>query len=697
MSSSQPQAKKAFSGFVLDLQRGTLTQGGRAIPLRPKTFAVLAYFVDHPNRLISKEELIETIWPDSVVTDDSVTHCVLEIRKALGDRNRQLLRTVPKRGFTLDTTVIDGSTTTQTPTKILAVGLIFVAFVVGCSVATLVVARVAGLSVDSLLVPPWITRVIILVLIVGFPISLFFSRTIDPPSHSNEPTEASAPKGNPSAGTRWMLAGAAAVLVSSILTVVSLWPAVSTIERSVAVLPLDDVSPGGDQAYLGNGIADELRLELLRLEGLRVASRTSSSAVADQDSQTIGDQLNVDSILEGSVRKDGNRVRIAVQLINAADGLLLWSQRYDRELNQIFEMQEEIATEVAAKLGVTLGVGGINAFRGAGTRNVEAYEAYLRARGNRYTDMGARAAIPFLKRAVELDPKYAVAWSELALKEYTGVWSASVDERPAIAERARKLAQRAVELDPESADVKSAFAMISFGQFDWITAEQNNAQAIELLADRITIDRYALMLMRAGRMTNAEQQFHAAVDAEGVDGRTHPQIWHVYLAQGRFSEAQQILDFRQSSDLHKDSLDVAFSQGDPEKIRAAIRAYPGSDQAYSVLYGPVLSEFDSPDRVYSVLREVYTNQDLQWPRKLHDIATVAAYFGYADFALEVKGRELRVGPLRLTSVFYPVMSEVRRLPGFKQLMTDLNLVDYWRAYGWADTCAPLDDNDFTCS
>ena len=217
-------------------------------------------------------------------------------------------------------------------------------------------------------------------------------------------------------------------------------------------------------------------------------------------------------------------MRIAVQLTNAADGFVFWSQRYSRELDRIFEMQEEIATEVAGELGVTLGVGGINAFRGAGTRSVEAYESFLRARGDRYTDMGSRDAIRLLERVVELDPNYAVAWSELANRVFDRLWSANIDEQPAILERVHTLAQRAVELDSESADVKTALARASMGQFDWIAAEENHSQAIELLTDRVTIDRFAVMLMRTGRMVQAAEQFHAAVDAEGADGRLHPQI-----------------------------------------------------------------------------------------------------------------------------------------------------------------------------
>ena len=124
---------------------------------------------------------------------------------------------------------------------------------------------------------------------------------------------------------------------------------------------------------------------------------------------------------------------------------------------------------------------------------------------------------------------------------------------------------------------------------------------------------------------------------------------------------------------------------------------PESNLSYIRLYGSVLAEFDSPVRVLSILRDVYQDDSLQWPRKYHDIAMAAAYFGDPQFALKVKGQEVRNGAARLQAIWYPVMSEVRQLPEFKDLVTELNLVEYWRAYGWADACEPLGEDDFTCT
>ena len=466
--------------------------------------------------------------------------------------------------------------------------------------------------------------------------------------------------------------------------------------RSVAVLPFEDISPGGDQAYFAKGIADEVRLELQRLDGLRVAGRTSSIAYAQEDSRTIGKTLDVDAIIEGSIRMEGTKIRITAQLTHAEDGFTIWSESYNRRLENIFEIQEEIASSVAGALGVRLGVGGVNAFHGAGTQKVEAYEAYLQAQSKDYSVSGVREAIPLLEQAIQLDPNYAVAWSMLAIRVLSTTYDVPVDNTPEVVERAYELASRGVQLDPESAATQSAWALVRMNQHDWIGSGQGHARAMELLADRPILEKYAFMLMRAGRMVDAQQQFLNAVTLEPLDGRPHGQIWHPHLAQGRIAEAKNIVGQHQGMEKVWDNLVIAFNEQNPEALKAAIRAMPGTGLSHTHLYGPILVEFDSPERVLSILQDVYRDQSLQWPRKLDDIALAAAYFGDPQFALKVKSEEVRKSSVRIHKIWYPVMSDVRRLPEFKELVTELNLVEYWREYGWADYCRPLSDEDFEC-
>ena len=567
--------------------------------------------------------------------------------------------------------------------KVFRVGFAYV-------VAAWVIAQVAALVAISFLAPVWVMQMIITILVVGLPIALIFSWAFDLTADGIKRTGYGGVTSGLLVSSKLILILVSGLFIAVAVTLFLTWPRG---DRSIAVLPFEDISPGGDQAYFGNGIADELRLELQGLDGLRVAGRTSSIASSQEDSKTIGEILNVDSILEGSIRKEGESVRITVQLTHGTNGFTIWSDSYDRELENIFEMQEEIATSIAGALGVRLGVGTINAFRGAGTQNVEAYEAYLQAQDRSLTK---QERIRLFERAIELDPNYAAAWSYLGHRTLSTMWDSRPDQASEILDRAYQHVLRGVQLNPESAAAQRALAIVRSARLDWIGGEQGFTRAIELLADRQMVGNYAAALIRNGRMAYAQKQFDIAVALEPMGGRPVRMSWHASLALGRFAEAREISDWPGAANPIENYLDIALNENDPEALKAAIQALPKTDVAAIALYAPVLAEFDSPERILSMLRDVYQDENLDWPRKLHDISMVAAYFGDPQFALKVKGQEVRASTVRLHTLWYPVMSEVRQLPEFKKLVTDLNLVEYWRAYGWADACRPLGDNDFTC-
>jgi hypothetical protein len=217
-----------------------------------------------------------------------------------------------------------------------------------------------------------------------------------------------------------------------------------------------------------------------------------------------------------------------------------------------------------------------------------------------------------------------------------------------------------------------------------------------LLTVRPNVATYANTLLRNGRTADAKKQYALAIVLEPLGGRPVGLAWHASLAQGRFAEAKELSNWQTAANRIGNNLDIAFNERDPEALKAAIQALPKTNVATISLYAPVLAEFDSPERVLSMLRNIYLDENLQWPRKLHDIAMVAAYFDDPQFALKVKSQELRTSTVRMAALWYPVMSEARQLPEFKKLVTEINLVEYWRAYGWADACEPLSDNDFTC-
>jgi TolB-like protein len=553
--------------------------------------------------------------------------------------------------------------------------------------------------------PAWFETVVIVLLIIGFPVALVLAWAFELTPDGLRPTQPQDPAA-PSTANRldYVLIGALIVVAA-----VTLWgqvprpaaelpPEVTRITEhpSIAVLPFADMSAEKNQEYFGDGIAEELINVLSRLDGLRIAGRTSSFAYKTraEDLRAIGQALEVTTILEGSVRKDGERIRVTAQLINASNGYHLWSDTFERDLTGIFAIQEEIARAVAGALGVRLGVGDANAFIGAGTKNVEAYEAYLK--GYSFWDLDGES-IRLLETATRLDPNYAAAWAELGIRIAHLQWGSNPEDAPAIMERAHEKALRAVELDPTSGRSWTRLGTVRYARFDWIGGEEAHLKALSLLSDRMAREHYGNLLMRAGRLAAADAQFDAAMAAEPTPGSNTIFSWFVSLGRGQIAEAKQRLAqwFPAESSVAQ-RLVIALNEGDRDEIKSLLAAMHPEAVSTRALYGPVLRDFDSPETALATLRAIHADDSVRWPSKLNDIALLAAYFGDAEFALQVIGEESRLTLIRVQSLWYPVMSKVRRLPGFKVLVSDIKLVPYWRAYGWADDCRPLGGDDFSC-
>lgn len=256
-----------------------------------------------------------------------------------------------------------------------------------------------------------------------------------------------------------------------------------TIE-SVAVLPFADLSSDGSQEYFGDGLAEELLNVLTRVPGLKVAARTSAFAFKGRnlDVRQIGDTLNVETVLEGSVRKSGDRVRVTAQLVNVSDGFHLWSETYDREFTDILSIQDEISRSIVEALKGTLSGEAEAGLAKSATQNVDAYNDYLRGRHfwNRRTVANFDSAVHYFNRAVLLDPEYARAYAGLAetlvlMPEYGGP---SIQE---VLPYAKAATERALALDPDLAEayVASGYRKALF-EWDWKGAERDYQKAIEL-------------------------------------------------------------------------------------------------------------------------------------------------------------------------------------------------------------------------
>ncbi|MDJ0909348.1 MAG: winged helix-turn-helix domain-containing protein [Woeseiaceae bacterium] len=452
---------------------------------------------------------------------------------------------------------------------------------------------------------------------------------------------------------------------------------------SVAVLPFADMSETGEQKYLADGFAEELINQLARLDGLEVASRTESFNFREgnNDLQEIGRALNVTAILEGSIRRSENEIRVTVQLIDVGSGYHLWSENFDRELEDIFAIQDEIGRAVAGALGVRLGVGTVNEFRGAGTRNVDAYEAFLRGD---------------FARAIEIDPDYAAAWGAQGVLIGSTMWINPAEEAPAIIERAYEHVAKAIELDPQSSQAHANFATLIYATMAWEEAEASFARALSLRRDEFVLRSYARMLMRAGRTTRA-QQIHLERDAMlRLPELHHSMEVNVDLALGQMDQAREKSNNMRGQTGRFTRVMIALNEGTVADVQAAIDELPENSIGYRLLYGPVRDLLDTPDAALAFLEELADDPDRTWPYKYNDIALVAAYLDEPEFAFSVFSKELYVTTIRFGTLWYPVMTDVRRLPEFKTFVEDVNLVDYWRTHGWPDFCWPQGDEDFVC-
>lgn len=305
--------------------------------------------------------------------------------------------------------------------------------------------------------------------------------------------------------------------------------------QSVAVLPFVNISADADNEYFSDGITEELLNVLTKLGRFRVPARTSSFAYKgkDLDVREIGRQLGVDAVLQGSVRKAGDRVRVTSQLVNVADGFHIWSESYDRELRDIFELQDDIAFRIIEALNVHLTEQERRAIRKAPTQNVRAYEYYLRGRQLFYETrrVSLEQAREFFRRAIELDPTYALAHAGIAdASSFLYMYYEHTDANLSAADRASR---SALEHDPELAEGHAARGMALSLKKEYAAAERELARAIEL--DPTLFEAYyffARACWAQGKLEQAAQYFLEANRVRPEDFQSLILLSNVYDGLG---------------------------------------------------------------------------------------------------------------------------------------------------------------------
>ena len=320
-------------------------------------------------------------------------------------------------------------------------------------------------------------------------------------------------------------------------------------DSSIAVLPFVDMSQTKDQEYFSDGLSEELLNLLAQVPQLRVIARTSSFAFKGKEVGVaeIARTLNVANVLEGSVRKSGDTLRITAQLIRTADSSHLWSETYDRRLTDVFKVQDEIAAAVVAQLKVKL-LPAQQVTNPHRTGNTEAYNQYLLGNQfyNRNSIEGYRLAVEAYQKAVALDPGYGAAYAGLAFAEfYAGDFSASADESAAARQRGSVAVDKAIALAPDIADSYSARGWMRFSlTWDWTGSQADFEKALALEPGNATVQRrYGLLLFNLGRMSDAIAAMRKAIELDPLSFSAWNSLGLVYLADAsRFREAREAFD-----------------------------------------------------------------------------------------------------------------------------------------------------------
>lgn len=491
---------KSFLSFQLDPENHSLSRGEERLQITPKAFDVLCYLVAKAGFLVTQDELLEALWPKTHVNPEVLRKYILEIRRVLGDRAEKpaFIETVTKRGYRFiapvterNTTRPEGLSSPDRPPELLGP-------------ETRLPEQESSSGNDTLRKLAIST---LLVVIAAVAIAGYFWRVRK---------KAHAP--NPSA-------------------------------TSIAVLPFTDLSPGKDQEYFSDGLTEELIANLAKIPGLKVVARSSAFQFKgkNEDLRTVGHILGVATVLEGSVRKDGNRVRITAELIKADDGFQLWSEMYDRDISHILAAQDEIARAVSSALQLRLLAGNNVTPPGVSPiTNSQAYEAYLQsqyfiARGQDKEDL--EKALSYANEAIKLDAGYAPAWAQRAGVLQTLASIALIENADGF-RRARESAEKAIALDPNLATGYMALGLVEINHdWDWEGADESLKKAGLLEPGSASVlGNRAYLARNLGQLEKAIELRRAAIALDPLRANFHLALGYELLLLGRFDEAKAALE-----------------------------------------------------------------------------------------------------------------------------------------------------------
>ncbi|HVY59249.1 MAG TPA: tetratricopeptide repeat protein [Xanthobacteraceae bacterium] len=539
---AQPKRLR-FDSYILDLDRGCVLLDGHELTLRPKTFAVLAHFVENPGRLVSKDELFAAVWPNLALTDDVLVQSIGELRRALGDGGARLITTIPRRGYRFEASVSAASdgeseqsvslaghpSTLPSATHGTARAGLFARAPVRASLGLIAIA------VFSLLVVGLVAR-------------------------SGIGT-GSAPSSPPQALDR-APAGAFGR------------------QPAIAVFPLVDQGNDPSRSYFADGLTQDIINALGRFSSLTVMSWNAVFPYKGRPAspQEVRDKLGVSYLVEGTVRRSGDRVRVAAQLVDTGRGRVLWSARFDEALADVFALQDKITTQIAGALAIRVEQSELRRASARPTDSLDAYDDVLHARPalDRPTRANIAEARRLLRRAVELDPNYAAAYAALAETYYIAVSMGWAESPKSFLNRAEDMANKALSLN--DAEVRARIVLgridIFYHRFEQAKTEMDRAIAINPNDARGLAGR-GNILMWLGQTDAAiealEQALRIDPDLNAIDRFA---LSLAYYSKGRYDAAieQAQINIRETTGANFNRIVLAAAYAQQKRVGDAARA-----------------------------------------------------------------------------------------------------------------------------
>ena len=610
-----------FEGVTLDLETMRLRRDGQDVALEPKSFYLLEFLILHRGRVVTKEEIFRAIWKDVVVTDNALTRAITQIRKALNDdsRNPRFIETVPTVGYRFLAALASSAAIRPT----------------GSEPATMAVQL--------------------------------------------EPSR-----------TRWIRteAGRIAALVAAICVAVAAvggWLAHSMYSpgiHAMAVLPLENVSGDPKQDYFAEGTTDELITQLARIPNLRIADLKSAGqgGPAQKPLRQVAEELHVDAIVEGSVLRSGDQVRINARLIDVKDDKHLWAQSFEGNASDILELEDDVAGEIASHARLALTNEPATAPKESRQINPAAHDAYLR--GLYFYDRRdlAKSADAF-QAAVDADPKYAAAYAGLAKalvgKSVFGI----TDQNEAIA-RASAYAHKAIDLDPGLDEGYTALGFLDVNYtWDWASAESTLHKALQLNPNNACTHMvYAIYLDNMSRTADAVEQMRRAVELEPLSFYMARHLGSTLYFNRQYDEA--LSELKRAKEMQPGSTDVV------NKWLAWIYEKKGMHDE-SVRYDLVALSEILPEAEIAQLRSIYQREGWEafWRARLgisyhplnrgcdgYDAGSIYVRLGDHDKAFDALGDAVQHRCFWMSQlVIDPLFDGIRNDPRFRTLMQQVNL------------------------